>query len=75
MDCSNETITQTDVDLFKITMDTIDILVSMGQDTYNECKYTLLAKVKDEPKLRNYLDAMFLCAEKRRPLMLEQKGA
>lgn len=74
MECLSETITQTDVDLFKATMDTIDILVSMGEDMYQECKYTLLAKAKGQPKLTNYLDAMFLCTEQRRLLMLEMKG-
>lgn len=60
-------------ELFEVTIKTANIMISMGEDKYQECKYTLLAKVSDNPNLQNYLNAVFNFVENRRPLQLEQK--
>lgn len=62
-------------ELFEVTIKTANILISMEEDMYQECKYTLLAKVSDSPNLQNYLNAVFNFVESRRPLQLEMKGS
>ncbi|MBD5463651.1 MAG: hypothetical protein HDR24_11460 [Lachnospiraceae bacterium] len=51
----------------------VQVLLSMSTNTYLECKYTLLAVSKDNPKLNNFINVLFGLTDKSRPLLIEMK--
>lgn len=58
----------------KEIIEMVQILLSMSTNTYSECKYTLLAVSKDDPKLKNFISKLFGLTDSRRPLLIEMKG-
>ena len=52
----------------------VQILQRMDTDTYQECKYTMLAGNRERPLVENFTRMLFSLTDSRRPLQIGMKG-
>lgn len=54
-------------------MEMVQILQRMSTDTYQECKYTLLAGSRKRPRVDDFTRKLFALTDSRRPLQIGTK--
>lgn len=57
----------------KEIMELTQVLLEMGTDTYEQCRYMFLASRVEHPNIRGFLDILFEMTDRKRPRLIEMK--